>query len=102
MHKVLRTILSLLFLFVVTSCSNNKECNKFNKTALNKLESEFAVMSKSDKAHELYLYGECKVTIAKPILMRYKNSKLINHHLRHKGMTLGYIANGSLKKLEAK
>ena len=102
MHKAIRAILSVVFLFVVTSCSNTKECNKFNNATLNKLESEFSVMSKSDKAHALYQYGECKVTIAKPILIRYKNSELINRHIKHKGMTLGYIATGSLNKLEQK
>lgn len=99
MSRAIKIELIVALCFLLSSCSSQIECNKFTELTLQGLESEFKTLAIADQAHELYLYGQCAVDTAKPILERFKDSQKVSHHLQHKGMSLGEIASKSLGKL---
>jgi Fe2+ or Zn2+ uptake regulation protein len=100
MGKIRLIFVLFLFILISASCSSNNECGKFKGLEFTDLESMIMKANRAEQAHELYLYGECKLIISKPILKHFEKSKIINHHALHKGMSLGYIASISLKKIQ--
>ncbi len=101
-NVLIRTVVLILLNHLIVSCSTTGECSKYQNVSFQDLESSFEKHTVANKAHELYLFGHCEVVVAKPILERYKDSKTINHHAQHKGMSLGYIASISIEKLANK
>ena len=89
----------LMLLLLLTGCNSTNACEKYNGLSSEQIREMFAGMEITQLSHELYLLGECNVKNAMPLLEEYASDKRITHHALHKGMTLGYIASGSIKKI---
>ncbi len=89
-------ITSILLLSTAAQAMN---CDDLNSTSSKEIESFLSSLDKSSLQRELYKLGGCKNKVALPALQKYVDDVRIGHHALHKGMSIGYIAKGSIKRI---
>lgn len=95
----MKTALIILSLFIVSVCNAETSCEKYNTMSTEQISESLAGLEKVQLSHELYLLGECRVERSIPLLEKYIDDARITHHIRHKGMSIGYIAKQSIRKI---
>jgi len=104
MDRIKRYILFMLLALSFLSCTEEKDnCELFSDMNSSEIEYYFTHKIPKEKLHEyLYSLGECKVVNSIPYLIKCLDNKKISHDIRHKGMSVRYIAIGSLCKITNK
>ncbi len=104
MNIFFKYIIFTLLVLSFFSCNKKKDnCELY--VDMNSSEIEYFLTYKIQKEklpNYLYNLGECKVTNSIPYLIKSLNNKKISHDIRHKGMSIRYIANKSLCKITNK
>lgn len=100
MKKIKNLCLILIFLLAISGCSSEDPCVKYGDKSAAQISTLLEGMDTVPLSHELYILGECKILNSVPVLEPYTSDVRITHHALHKGMTIGYIARVSIKKMK--
>jgi len=66
---------------------------------VSEIETQLRKLGTSELSHEIYLLGICESEVSLPVLVQFSDDPKISHHVRHKGMSIGYIANEAIDKI---
>ncbi|MFT7056582.1 MAG: hypothetical protein ACJAR3_002218 [Roseivirga sp.] len=89
--------------FDYESCSSAViDCENLKGFTSKEIDIKLSSMDKTSLSHEIYTLGECKNQAAIPVLKKYINDERMTHHMLHKGMSIGYLAQGSIERINGK
>lgn len=100
MKNIKDSCLVLIFILAISGCRAEDPCVKYSDKSAEQISTLLESMDTVSLSHELYILGECKISNSVPALEPYTSDVRITHHALHKGMTIGHIARGSIKKIK--
>ena len=105
MKYIFLILVILLILFsgyiILDKKLNSKiDCEKINKMTQMEIKQYLDVEEINILVTRVYELGECKNELAIPELKKFINSQRISHILKFKGIRLGKIAKGSIKRIQ--
>lgn len=91
----------LISLLALCSSCTRYECDLYTQLSQEDINIAFVSMQGDKKtlAKIIFELGECRMKNAVSPLINKLEDRRIVHHIKFKGMTIGYMANVSLKKI---